>query len=120
LIALFAGLALADGIISVIAAIRTKNWGWLFWGGLLSIALGVLVILSPAAAGLALLLFIGAWLIVRGIFDIGMAISLRREIRYEWLLGVAGVLSILFGVFVIVYPSAGALAVVAFIAAFAI
>ena len=38
------------------------------------------------------------------------AIQLRREIEGEWLLILAGVLSVLFGLGVLIYPGAGAVA----------
>jgi uncharacterized membrane protein HdeD (DUF308 family) len=123
LIALFAAYALADGVISLIAAFRSKRYGWLLFGGLLSLAAGILTILFPAAAALALVIFIGAWAIVRGALDIALAFNLReetRETRYEWLLGLSGIFSIIFGFFVIVWPAAGALAIVGVIAGFAI
>lgn len=120
LLALFAAFAILDGITSIVAAVRRRRWGWPFFGGLLSLAIGALTVLWPAAAGLALVILIGAWAIVRGVFDIAVAISLRREIDYEWFLGIAGLISILFGLFLVIWPLAGALAIVGVIAGFAI
>ena len=45
---------------------------------------------------------------------------LRREIDNEWLLGLSGLLSVILGVFMIMAPGAGALAVVWWIGAFAL
>ena len=45
---------------------------------------------------------------------------MRKEIEGEWLLGLSGLLSILFGVALVAQPGAGALAVVWMIASFAI
>jgi len=41
-----------------------------------------------------------------------IAARLREEVRNEWVLGLAGIISVLFGGFVLVSPGAGALALV--------
>ena len=70
--------------------------------GLVGIAVGVIYIawpgLSTVSYALVFLVVIAVWAIVNGIGQIGAAIRLRREIRGEWLLAVAGVFSILLGV----------------------
>jgi len=122
LVTLFAVFALLDGVASVISAVRHRHFGWQFFGGLLSIAVAVLVVLWPISAWFALLLLIAAWAIVRGVFDVAAAVALRHELdsRYEWLLVLTGIVSILFGVFIVLWPLAGTLAVVTVVAAFAV
>lgn len=119
LLALFAAFAILDGIASLVAAVRERTWGLPLIGGLLSLAIGVLTVLWPGAAGLALAILIGAWAIVRGVFDIATAIALRRELRHEWVLALGGLLAVLFGLFLVIWPAAGALALVGLIAGFA-
>lgn len=122
LIALFAAFAILDGIVSLGSAIRSRDWGWQLFGGLLSLAIGVLTILWPASAGFALIIFIAAWALTRGVFDIAAAMTLRHELasHFEWMLIVSGVVSILFGLFVAAWPVLGALAIIGVIAGFAI
>jgi len=122
LIALFAAFALLDGFTSLGSAIASRDWGWQLFGGLLGIAIGVLTILWPASAGLALIIFIAAWALTRGVFDIAAAVTLRHELdaRLEWMLIVSGIVSVVFGLFVAAWPVVGALAIIGVIAGFAI
>jgi uncharacterized membrane protein HdeD (DUF308 family) len=124
LILLFGGYAIANGVFTVVAAIAKRrgepHWVSLLVSGVLSIALGVLTFFMPRLTAIALLYIIAAWAIVTGISEIITAVRLRRVITGEWLLIVAGVLSVLFGVFLIVSPGAGALAVTLWIGTYAI
>jgi len=74
----------------------------------------------PGITAVVLLLFIGAWAIVHGVFEILGAIRLRKEIDNEWLLALAGALSVAFGVLVIAMPGAGALGLIWVIGAYSI
>ena len=71
---------------------------------------------APGLTALALLTVIGVWAIVLGAIEIGAAYRLRHVIDREWLLIVSGALSILFGLYVLVFPGAGALTIVWLIA----
>jgi uncharacterized membrane protein HdeD (DUF308 family) len=62
----------------------------------------------------------GANAIATGVLDIAIAIRLRKAIRGEWLLLLAGIVSIVFGVLVFLFPGAGALALVWLISVYAI
>jgi uncharacterized membrane protein HdeD (DUF308 family) len=124
LVIVWGAYALADGILALIAAYRVRDQGKPFWSlvivGLLGIAAGIVTFIWPGMTALLLLLFIAAWAIVMGIFQMIAAIRLRKEIQNEWLLGLSGVLSVLFGIIMFVQPGAGALALIWVIAAYAI
>ena len=93
---------------------------WLVVVGLLGIAAGAVTFLWPGITAILLVVFIGAWALVHGIFEIIGAIQLRKEIDNEWMLILGGVLSVLFGVVVLIAPGAGALGLVWAIAAYSI
>ena len=123
LILLFGAYALAYGVFTVVAAIAghrdEPRWVALLIGGLLSVALGVLTFVMPDVTTVALLYLIAAWAIATGVAEIVTAIRLRKVITGEWLLVLAGVLSVAFGVALVLFPGAGALAVTLWIGAYA-
>jgi uncharacterized membrane protein HdeD (DUF308 family) len=124
LVLLWGAYALADGIIALTAAFRIRDRGKPFWAlvvvGILGIAAGIVTFLWPGMTAIALLAFIAAWSLVMGIFQIIAAVRLRKAIEREWLLGLSGLLSIIFGALMLISPGAGALAVVWVIGAYAI
>jgi uncharacterized membrane protein HdeD (DUF308 family) len=68
---------------------------------------------------MALLYLIAVWAIVTGVLEIIAGIRLREIITNEWLLILMGVISVLFGILIIAFPRAGALALVLWIGAYA-
>ncbi len=123
LVLLFGIYALIDGIGSIITGIAhrhgSERW-WMLLEGIAGILFGVLTFLWPGMTAWVLLLFIASWAILTGIFEIMAAIRLRHEIKGEWALGLAGLLSIILGVIMLINPGAGALAVVWGIGGYAI
>lgn len=122
LVLFFGAYVLWDGIFALIGAFRTQSdrrWP-LVLEGLVGIAAGLVTFFWPDAATLALLFIIGAWAVITGIFEIIAAIRLREEIEGEWLMLISGVLSVLFGIALFVWPAAGVLAVTWIIASYAI
>jgi uncharacterized membrane protein HdeD (DUF308 family) len=123
LIALFAAYAIVTGAAAIIGALRNRDdrgWWLVLLLGVVSLAAGVVAFFYPGITALALIIVIGVNAVCSGVLDIAMAVRLRREIQGEWLLGLAGVVSILFGVLAIALPGAGALALVWLISAYAI
>jgi uncharacterized membrane protein HdeD (DUF308 family) len=116
--------AIADGVMALIAAYTMheegKPIGALIIVGILGIASGIVAFVWPGMTALVLLMFIAAWAVLMGIFEIAAAIRLRKHIDNEWLLALSGVVSIAFGVLMFLQPGAGALAVVWLIGSFAI
>jgi uncharacterized membrane protein HdeD (DUF308 family) len=124
LVGLFAAWALIDGVTGLWAGIRSRgrdrSWWLAILEGIAGIAAGILALAFPLFAAEVLVILIGAWAIVTGVFEIAAAIRLREQIRGEFWLGLAGVASILYGAVLFAFPGAGALAIVWLIGGFAI
>ena len=88
--------------------------------GVVALGAGVLALVLPDLTALALVILIGVWAITSGIVEIAAAVRLRREIDNEWLLGISGLLSIIAGIIILVWPDAGALAISWLIGTYAI
>ena len=122
-VAMFAAYALIDGVLHLTAAFRAPQGQprWLLaLQGILGIAVAALTFVWPGITALALLFLIGAWAIVGGAMRIALAIQLRKVIVGEWLLGLSGVMSIIFGVLVYVVPVAGVVGVAFMVGFYAI
>ena len=121
LVLLFGAYALADGIFNVIAFFKVASHQWaLLIEGVIGVIAGVLTFAWPAITALVLLYLIAFWAIFTGVLEIVAAVRLRKAISNEWLLLLMGVLSLLFGLFILVVPGAGALAIVLWIGAYAL
>ncbi|MCL4301565.1 MAG: HdeD family acid-resistance protein [Anaerolineae bacterium] len=123
LVLMFGAYAFVDGIFALVAAFSDRagkqRWWVLLLEGLAGIAAGILTFIWPGMTAFVLLYLIAAWAIVTGVFEVMAAIRLRREIEGEWLLALGGIASIIFGILMVIWPGAGALAVVWLIGSYA-
>jgi uncharacterized membrane protein HdeD (DUF308 family) len=124
LVLAFGVYAFVDGVFSIVAALRDargdRGWWTLLLSGVAGVLAGLAAFVAPALTALVLLYVIAGWAVVTGALEIAAAVRLRREIRGEALLALNGALSIAFGVFVMLAPLAGALAVVLLVGAYAV
>jgi uncharacterized membrane protein HdeD (DUF308 family) len=124
LIVLFSAYAIAGGIVAIAGAIRYRatHAGW--WVplllGICSIGAGLIAAFLPGITALVLVAVIGANAIITGVFDLIAATRLHKRLRNAWMLVLTGVLSLLFGIFVLIFPGAGALALVWLIGVYAL
>jgi uncharacterized membrane protein HdeD (DUF308 family) len=124
LVFLFGFYVLLDGIFAVYSAIRAlgkgQSWFFLVIEGILGIVAGIITIVWPAITALVLVFIIGFWAILTGVMEIMTAIRLRREITNEWALGIAGAISIIFGIIMLIWPGSALLSFAWLIGLFAI
>jgi uncharacterized membrane protein HdeD (DUF308 family) len=111
LVVLFAVFSLIDGAASVVLGMRGEPNGTMWWTmiflGVLALAAGIVAIAWPQITMLVLLSIVAAFAIVRGIFEIVAAVKLRKQIDDEWILGLSGAASVLFGVLLMARPLEG-------------
>ena len=111
LVLLFGAYAIVDGIFNLIAAFRSphdERPRWLLaLEGLVSIGAGIVTFAMPGLTALVLVYIIAIWAIVTGVLEIVAAIRLRDVIRNEWWLVASGVLSVIFGLLLVVAPGRG-------------
>ncbi len=110
LIIVFGAYALLDGILAVVVAIQERHvlprWGWLLMEGLAGIILGIITFVWPGETALILLYIVAAWAIVTGMLEIGAAFTIQ-----DWLIGLAGILSVAFGILLLARPGAGLISI---------
>ena len=124
LVLLYGAYALVDGLLSIACGVAgsaaPRSWRVMITVGLLGVAAGIVTFLYPGITAVVLLVIIAFAAIGRGVFEIAAGIRLRKEIEGEFWLILGGVLSLVFGVFLLLRPGVGALAVVWLIGAYAI
>jgi uncharacterized membrane protein HdeD (DUF308 family) len=123
LVLLFAAYLLVDGTFAIIAAVRAarrqERWGWLIFEGLVDLVTGGIAAVWPLITIVAFALLMGAWAIVTGALLLGA--SYRLNIPHgRWLMALAGAISVIWGVLLIIWPLIGALVLTWWMAAYAL
>jgi uncharacterized membrane protein HdeD (DUF308 family) len=124
LVLLFSAYMLVDGIFGIISAVRAirrkeDRWGLLIFEGLLDIATGVVAFLWPGLTVVAFVWLIAAWAIVSG--GLMTAAGFRLNIEHgRWWLVLGGLLSLAYGVLLIITPLIGAVVLTWWLGAYAL
>lgn len=106
----FAAYVVADGIGMIIGAVGSRGarrWSYVL-AGVVGVIAGLAAAFWPGVTVLVLVLWAGAWAVVTGVLEI--AAALRREGSGPWLTALAGVLSVVAGLLVLIWPGIGAVA----------
>ncbi len=115
--------AFVDGIFSIAAGIgrarkKEEHWVAMLLRGALGLMAGIVVLVMPMVATVALTAFtwamISIWTLATGVMEVAAAIRLRKEIKGEWMLALSGIVSVIIGLLVpaiiIMYPAASIVA----------
>ncbi len=123
LVILFAAYMLVDGAFGIVAAIRAaqkhERWGLLVLEGVANILAGAVALLWPAITVLVFVYLVAIWSIVSGALMTVAAFRLNLD-HGRWMLVVAGVFSIIFGVLLFIGPIAGAVVLTLYLGAYAL
>jgi uncharacterized membrane protein HdeD (DUF308 family) len=121
LVLLFGFYAILDGIFDIVSAMKAPGHHWpLLVEGTVGIVAGLVTFMWPAITAMVLVYLIAFWAILTGLLEIVAGIRLREVIANEMLLILMGVISTLFGILIIIFPGAGALAIIIWIGAYAL
>jgi uncharacterized membrane protein HdeD (DUF308 family) len=116
LVFLFGFYAIFDGVLTIGYATTVGSlggrWGWMLFEGILGVIAGIIAFVWPDTTALALLFIIAAYAFAIGCMEIAAAVQFNREINQAWLLGLTGVMSIVFSVLLVVWPGSGLLSLV--------
>jgi uncharacterized membrane protein HdeD (DUF308 family) len=111
LVWLFIIFALVDGAASIALGVKGEPDGTFWWTmillGIVAIGAGIGALFYPMTVLAVFLGFVAATAIIRGVIEIVASIRLCKVLEHEWLLGLSGALSILFGVLLLARPVAG-------------
>jgi uncharacterized membrane protein HdeD (DUF308 family) len=124
LVLLFSAYMLVDGVTGIIAAVRAirrkeDRWGLLIFEGLLNIAVGIAAFLWPGLTVIAFVWLVAAWAIVTG--GLMTAAGFRLNIEHgRWWMVLGGLLSLAYGVLLIITPLIGAVVLTWWIGAYAL
>ncbi len=120
----FGVYAVMDGVLALFEAVKRRKtdsrWWALLLEGFVSIVLGAAALIVPGLAAITFVYMLGFWAVVTGVFEIVQAIRIRAEIEGEGWLIFGGVLSVAFGLTLIVWPVNGAVTLVWLLGGYAI
>jgi uncharacterized membrane protein HdeD (DUF308 family) len=111
---------IVDGVIAIWKAFSVMrsdaHWWVLLLEGLLGVVVGLVIFALPGLSVISLAYLVGYWAIITGVLAIITAFRLRAHVPGEWLYILFGVVSVVFGFFVLLEPVIGLTYIVLMIA----
>lgn len=119
----FAASILVDGVSNILGSLQNREkdgWWILLLMGLLGATVGAYALFNPPLSIMAFILLVAFEAMALGLFLVMLGYKVRKATSREWMLYLAGALSILFGVLVIVNPMTGSRTIVYMIASWSL
>jgi uncharacterized membrane protein HdeD (DUF308 family) len=123
LVLVFSAYALVDGVFAIIAAVRAarshERWALLVLEGVVNMVTAAIAFLWPGITVIAFVLLVASWAILSG--GLMLAAAFRLNIDHgRWWLTLGGIVSIIYGVLLVVAPMIGALVLTWWLGAYAL
>ena len=125
LVFVFGAYAILDGVTALVVGIRhrgeDRHWVWHFVQGVVSVLAGIIAFVWPGVTVLAILFVIAFWSIIGGIAEIAESFMMRKRggEGWGWMLA-AGIVSVLFGIVLLVWPGAALITLLWLVGVYAI
>jgi uncharacterized membrane protein HdeD (DUF308 family) len=124
LVLLFGVFSIVDGIFAIATGTASRGYFERWWAllleGITGIVIGVLAFYWPDVTALVLLYFIAVRAITTGFFEVLAAIEFRQVFPGEWTMIIGGLLPVLLGTLLFVFPAEGTVSLVWLISIYAI
>lgn len=119
----FAAYLVVDGAFAIASGVRAidhhERWGFFIAEGVFDLVLAAAIVILPGAAVFGFVWFTAIWAAVTGIVMIAAAWGMERA-HGRWWIVLGGVLSVIWGVFLVFLPFTGALILIWSFAVYAI
>ncbi|WP_134496012.1 HdeD family acid-resistance protein [Microvirga pakistanensis] len=123
LVLFFSAYMLVDGVFGIVSGIRAasrhERWGLLILEGILNILVGIIAFLMPGLTVVFFVTLLAVWSLITGILMIVAAFKLNPAFGRGWLI-LSGLVSVLFGVALLIAPLVGAVVLTWWLGAYAL
>lgn len=123
LVIVFAAYSALDGVLAIGSAVRAaragERWIWFVLEGLIDLGAAAVALFMPLIAIKVFVIIISIWAVLSGIAMIVAAFKLDREHGRLWLI-LGGILSVVWGVLLIMQPVIGVLVLTYWFGAYAL
>jgi uncharacterized membrane protein HdeD (DUF308 family) len=110
-ILLFGVFCIVDGTFAVVGALASsdafEDWWLILFAGILGIIIGIFTFVHPLKMAVVIVMYVGFRALLQGVLEIAFAVRLRKVIEGEWLFLLAGAISVVFGLIMIMFPIKG-------------
>lgn len=123
LVLFFSAYMLVDGVFGIVSGIRAasnnQRWGLLILEGILNILVGIIAFIMPGLTVLFFVTLVAVWSLITGVLMIVAAFKLNPEYGRGWLI-FSGIVSVLFGIALLIAPLVGAVVLTWWLGAYAL
>ena len=122
MVILFGIYAVFDGVTNIVQYVTRKRRRsvWQLVGGIISVLAGLVAFVWPGITALSLALVIGLWAVILGVSQLALAFEVKRTLGLWWLWLITGIVTTVFGLFLVVLPGPGILSLLGLLSSFAV